>query len=81
VVCAALLGAAKAAPEETTEHALRALGHEQNSVRVTAARVLEAAGPDDNRIKALLNAYPAAKPETRDLILRVLKTWNDRPER
>jgi len=78
VLCAALIGAAKVSPEQTVEHALRALAHEQNTVRMTAARVLEQMGADDSRIKALLGAYPGAKPETRDLILRVLKTWNDK---
>ena len=78
LLCAALIGLEKAAPDQVVETAVKAFGHEENTVRVTAAQVLERLAPDDSRTKALLEAYPAAKPEARELILRVLKTWNDK---
>ena len=78
LLCAALIGLEKAAPDQVVETAVKAFGHEENPVRVTAAQVLERLTPDDGRTKALLEAYPAAKPEARELILRVLKTWNEK---
>jgi hypothetical protein len=78
LLCAALIGATKAAPDQAAEHVVRALGHAANTVRATAAKLLEQLPPDDGRAGALLEAYKGAKPESRDLILRVLKTWNDK---
>jgi HEAT repeat protein len=78
LICAALIGGAKAAPDQAAEHVVRALGHEANTVRATAARLLEQLPPDDAKATLLLEAYKTAKPESRDLILRVLKTWNDK---
>lgn len=78
MICAALIGGAKAAPDQAAEHVVRALGHEANTVRATAAKLLEGLPPDDAKAGLLLEAYKAAKPESRDLILRVLKTWNDK---
>lgn len=78
LICAALIGGAKAAPDQAAEYVIRALGHEASTVRATAAKLLEQLPPDDAKAGLLLEAYKAAKPESRDLILRVLKTWNDK---
>jgi HEAT repeat protein len=77
IVCAALTGAAKAAPDQALEYVVQALHHEENTVRVTAARILEAQSGDDRKNGMLLDAYRSGKPASRDLILRVLKGWND----
>ena len=72
--------AAKAAPERVVEFAVRGLLNEQNTVRVTAAQVLEKQAGDEAKEKLLMDAYRNAKPESRDLILRVLRTWNDKKQ-
>jgi HEAT repeat protein len=78
LLCAALIGLEKTAPDQALDAAVQGLGHDENTVRVTAAQVLERLTANDSRTKALLDAYPAAKPEARALILRVLKTWNEK---
>jgi hypothetical protein len=78
LVCAVLIGAAKAVPERVGEFLVQALGHEQNTVRATAAQILEGMSPDETKIGLLMDAYRGAKPDSRDLILRVLKAWNDK---
>jgi len=78
VLCAALIGAAKAAPDRVVEFAVRGLLHEHNTVRATAAQVLENQPGEEAKAKQLLDAFKDAKPESRDLILRVLRTWNDK---
>jgi HEAT repeat protein len=76
LTCAALNGAAKAAPAEVFPYLVSALGRDENTVRMTAVHLLEKQPGDDAQIKALLEAYASAKAETREVILRVLKNWN-----
>jgi len=78
LICAALIGAAKAAPEPAFEYVVRALGRDENTVRMVAVRILEQSPGDDAKIGKLLDAYRNAKPDTRELIIRVLNAWNSK---
>jgi HEAT repeat protein len=78
LVCAALIGATKAAPDKVVEYLVSSLAREENTVRATAAQLLGQMPPDDTKVSALLDAYRKAGPESRSLILEVLKAWNDK---
>ncbi len=76
LICAALIGDAHAAPDQAFDAVLKALAHQENTVRLTAVHLLEQQHGDDANTTALLEAYKQASPLSRELLLRVLAAWN-----
>jgi HEAT repeat protein len=76
LICAALIGAGKIAPDKVIGPAIKALVHESNKVRETALQFLAQHPGDESQVADLLKAYSEANPERRALILRVLSAWN-----
>ncbi len=76
IVCAALLGLAKVAPDRAATAAIKSLSHESTTVQATAAQILEQAKGDETQVGELVKAYGSAKAAQRETMLKVLSAWN-----
>jgi HEAT repeat protein len=76
--CAALIGAAKVAPDDTAPYAIEALGNEAGTVRHAAAEILTKHSGNETLIAQLNETAKTAETGKKALIEKILAAWKAR---